>query len=47
MFEAMNRAFSFNKIQPIVDTTFPFDAAPDAYRHMAAGAHFGKIVISI
>jgi len=43
----MNRAFSFNKIQPIIDTTFPFDATPDAYRHMATGAHFGKIVISV
>jgi NADPH:quinone reductase-like Zn-dependent oxidoreductase len=47
MFEAMNRAFAFNKLQPIVDTTFPFDATQDAYRHLAAGAHFGKIVISI
>jgi NADPH:quinone reductase-like Zn-dependent oxidoreductase len=47
MFDAMNRAFSFNKLQPVVDTTFPFDATQDAYRHLAAGAHFGKIVISL
>jgi NADPH:quinone reductase-like Zn-dependent oxidoreductase len=47
MFEAMNRAFSFNGIKPVVDKVFSFDQTVEAYRHLQAGAHFGKIVIKI
>jgi NADPH:quinone reductase-like Zn-dependent oxidoreductase len=47
MFEAMNAAIAANRIKPVIDRVFPFDEAPDAYRHMAAGAHFGKIVIQL
>lgn len=47
MFEAMNRAFSVNRLKPVVDRVFGFDETPDAYRHMQAGAHFGKIVIKV
>jgi NADPH:quinone reductase-like Zn-dependent oxidoreductase len=47
MFEAMNRAVEANKIKPVVDKMFFFDEVQAAYRHMAAGAHFGKIVIRI
>jgi NADPH:quinone reductase-like Zn-dependent oxidoreductase len=47
MFEAMNRALEFNAIKPVIDKVFAFRDARDAYRHMAAGAHFGKIVIAV
>jgi len=47
MFEAMNRAFEVNHVQPIIDKVFPFDQAREAYHHLASGAHFGKVVITI
>jgi NADPH:quinone reductase-like Zn-dependent oxidoreductase len=47
MFEAMNRAIEANAIKPVIDKVFGFGAAPEAYRHMASGAHFGKIVIAV
>jgi NADPH:quinone reductase-like Zn-dependent oxidoreductase len=47
MFEAMNAAIAANKIKPVIDRVFPFDEAQSAYKHMAAGAHFGKIVIRV
>jgi len=47
MFEEMNRAIEMNRIKPIVDKVFAFDQAPEAFRQMAAGDFFGKIVISI
>lgn len=34
-----------NKISPIIDKTFPFDDALDAYRHLASQKHVGKVVI--
>jgi NADPH:quinone reductase-like Zn-dependent oxidoreductase len=47
MFEAMNCAIEANAIKPVIDKVFPFAQAPEAYRHMASGSHFGKIVISV
>jgi NADPH:quinone reductase-like Zn-dependent oxidoreductase len=47
MFMAMNRAIEANAIKPVVDKIFDFDGAQAAYRHMASGAHFGKIVIRV
>jgi len=47
MFEAMNAAIAANKIKPAIDRVFGFDEVKAAYNHMAAGAHFGKIVISV
>ena len=47
MFEAMNRAIAANAIKPVIDKVFGFAEAQGAYRHMAAGAHFGKIVIRV
>ena len=32
-------------LQPVIDRTFGFDEAIDAYRHLKSGAHFGKVVI--
>jgi NADPH:quinone reductase-like Zn-dependent oxidoreductase len=47
MFEAMSRAIAASGIKPMLDKVFPFDEAQAAYRHMASGAHFGKIVIRV
>jgi NADPH:quinone reductase-like Zn-dependent oxidoreductase len=47
MFLAMNRAIEVNAIKPVIDKVFAFADAQAAYKHMASGAHFGKIVISM
>jgi NADPH:quinone reductase-like Zn-dependent oxidoreductase len=46
-FEAMNRAVTLHEIQPVVDRVFPFEKAPDAFRLMQQGGHFGKIVVKV
>jgi len=46
MFEDMNRFMETNAIRPVVDAVFPFDRALDAYQHLAAAKHFGKVTIS-
>ncbi len=46
-FEAMNRAISQHGLRPVVDSTYPLEQAADAFRHMRAGKHFGKIVIAL
>lgn len=45
MFEAMCRALELHRIQPVVDKVFPFTEAGAAFAAMAAGEHFGKIVL--
>jgi NADPH:quinone reductase-like Zn-dependent oxidoreductase len=47
MFEAMNAAIAANGIKPVIDCVFGFKEAQAAFRHMEAGAHFGKIVIRV
>jgi NADPH:quinone reductase-like Zn-dependent oxidoreductase len=47
MFEEMNRALSQNRLKPVIDKVFPFSDSPDAFRHLASGAHFGKVVIAV
>jgi NADPH:quinone reductase-like Zn-dependent oxidoreductase len=47
MFEAMNRAIAANAIKPVIDKVFGFADVQAAFRHMAAGAHFGKIAVRI
>jgi NADPH:quinone reductase-like Zn-dependent oxidoreductase len=47
MFLAMNRAIEANAITPVIDKVFAFADAQAAYKHMASGAHFGKIVIRV
>lgn len=46
-FEAMNRAIEQHRIRPVVDSTWPLARAAEAFRHMASGAHFGKVVIEL
>ena len=45
MFESMAAAISRNRLRPVVDRTFDFDAVPEALRLMQSGGHFGKIAI--
>ena len=44
--EEMTRAIARNGLKPVIDRRFPFAEAPAAYRYLASGAHFGKIVIT-
>jgi len=46
-FEAMNRAIALHELRPVIDQVFPLEDSPAAFRHMAAGEHFGKIVIRV
>lgn len=47
VFEAMNRAIALHRLKPVVDRVFSIDQASDAYRYLASGAHFGKVVIRL
>lgn len=46
MFEAMNRAMTLHKTQPVVDRIFDFHDAPAAFQFLQEGKHFGKVVIA-
>lgn len=35
------------EVRPVVDEIFEFDALPQAFDYMAAGRHFGKIVVAV
>ena len=45
MFEAMNRAITTHRIEPVIDTVFERADIGAAFEHMASGRHFGKIVV--
>jgi NADPH:quinone reductase-like Zn-dependent oxidoreductase len=47
MFEEMNRAMEVNSVRPVIDRTFPFEQAREAYRYLESGAHFGKVCIAV
>lgn len=47
MFEAMNRAITAHRIEPVIDRVFPFEHAAEAYRHQTGQTHLGKVVIRI
>jgi NADPH:quinone reductase-like Zn-dependent oxidoreductase len=44
---ALNRTITANGIKPVIDKVFGFNEVHAAYKHMAASAHFGKIVIHV
>ena len=46
MFESMTAAIARNRVKPVVDRAFEFNAVPEALRLMQAGGHFGKIVVA-
>jgi NADPH:quinone reductase-like Zn-dependent oxidoreductase len=48
MFEDMNRMLLLhNHLKPVIDKTFEFGEARDAFKYMESGSHFGKIVVKI
>ncbi|KAF9006635.1 hypothetical protein BDQ17DRAFT_1352115 [Cyathus striatus] len=48
-FEALNRLLAANPevTRPVIDKVFPFEQAPDAYRHLQSQKHVGKVVIKV
>lgn len=46
MFETMNRAIEVNQLRPVIDRSFGFEEALDAYRYFQSAKHFGKVVIT-
>jgi NADPH:quinone reductase-like Zn-dependent oxidoreductase len=45
--QAMVSAIANNKMKPVMDKTFPFERAKEAFAYMASGQHFGKVSIAI
>jgi NADPH:quinone reductase-like Zn-dependent oxidoreductase len=43
----MIRAIDANGIKPVIDSTFALDEIADAFRHQAAGKHFGKVCLAV
>lgn len=47
-FEALNAALcAAPQVRPVVDRVFPFEAAPEAFVWLAAGAMVGKVVVGV
>ena len=46
-FEDMNRAITLNGVVPVVDRTFPFAEATEAFRYLRSQAHVGKVCIRL
>lgn len=46
MFQEMNSFIEAHRLKPVIDTTFPFEAFPQALQYLESGVHFGKVVIS-
>ena len=47
MFEDLNRAVEVAEVRPVIDRTFEFDEALEAYRYFESQAHIGKVVIRV
>jgi NADPH:quinone reductase-like Zn-dependent oxidoreductase len=47
MMQRFVSALTANRIRPIIDRVFGFEEVPAAYRHLASGAHFGKVVVRL
>ncbi len=45
MFESMNAAIEVNKITPVIDRSFAFTEASEAFHYLESAKHFGKVVI--
>ncbi len=41
----MIRAIDTIGLKPVIDSTYPLDGLPEAFRHQGRGAHFGKICL--
>ncbi|MDH4109161.1 MAG: NAD(P)-dependent alcohol dehydrogenase [Gammaproteobacteria bacterium] len=47
MFEDMNAAIAVNRLRPVVDKSFDFTDAAEAFSYQLAGKHFGKVAIRV
>jgi NADPH:quinone reductase-like Zn-dependent oxidoreductase len=47
MLQRFCRALEVTQLEPVIDRVFEFADAPAAYRHLASGTHFGKVVIRL
>ncbi len=47
MHEDLARFVTQHRLQPVVDSAFPFAEVPEAYRHFEAGKHFGKVTVAM
>jgi NADPH:quinone reductase-like Zn-dependent oxidoreductase len=47
MFEELNRAIEANKIKPVIDKTFSFGEAKEAWPYALSPSLFGKVVITL
>jgi NADPH:quinone reductase-like Zn-dependent oxidoreductase len=45
--QALVDAITANRMKPVIDKTFSFEQAKQAFSYMASGAHFGKVAIAI
>jgi NADPH:quinone reductase-like Zn-dependent oxidoreductase len=46
-FEALNAFLAEHQIYPVIDRTFAFAEAREAFAYMESGAHFGKVAIAV
>lgn len=46
-FEEMCRFYERHQIRPVVDRVFGFKEANEAFKYLASGSHFGKVVIKV
>lgn len=46
MFETLNRFVTANRLRPVIDRTFPFEQAKEAFRYLESAGHMGKVVIT-
>lgn len=47
MLEELSRFVGLTGLRPVVDRVFPFAEAREAFRHLEAAGHFGKVVIAV
>lgn len=47
MGEDLARFVEVNAIAPVVDRSFAFEQAREAYRYLESGSHFGKVVVQV
>jgi NADPH:quinone reductase-like Zn-dependent oxidoreductase len=47
MFQSMNAAITKHRLEPVIDSVFTLGETPDAFRHLEAAQHFGKIIIRL
>ena len=46
-FRYMLQAIEHNNIKPVIDRTFEFEQAQEAYKYLESQRHVGKIVINV